>query len=247
MIVVAFIVLFHVPQAIAGVVVAASTEPTECDYQLRLWLWINSLRVLLVSFVMSALILFRHARPGCWNVTLNVARHMYQPTLFFSWAWIVGGVLGAVSSRSCEQEAPVLYETVFVLILVALSWHFIPLLLLAMVPCMLCCCPRSLAWLRVRRVVHIQRNPGLSATQLQALPSTLFAPSLLETGQTLSSQCAVCLADFEAGSEVRILPCKHAFCKACIDAWLTSHATCPSCRDPVTVITTPTHGPTAEP
>uniref|UniRef100_A0A7C9A688 RING-type E3 ubiquitin transferase n=1 Tax=Opuntia streptacantha TaxID=393608 RepID=A0A7C9A688_OPUST len=48
------------------------------------------------------------------------------------------------------------------------------------------------------------------------------------------TDCAVCLAEFEGGEELRILPkCNHAFHVPCIDTWLKSHINCPLCRAPV--------------
>ncbi|CAL5015236.1 unnamed protein product [Urochloa decumbens] len=44
-------------------------------------------------------------------------------------------------------------------------------------------------------------------------------------------ECAICLAEFEEGEAVRVLPpCGHGFHAACIDKWLRGHSTCPSCR-----------------
>ncbi|KAJ4714028.1 RING-H2 finger protein [Melia azedarach] len=48
---------------------------------------------------------------------------------------------------------------------------------------------------------------------------------------TLSSDCAICLVEFVEGDELRVLPqCGHGFHVACIDKWLGSHPSCPSCR-----------------
>ncbi|XP_027364716.1 E3 ubiquitin-protein ligase ATL6-like [Abrus precatorius] len=44
-------------------------------------------------------------------------------------------------------------------------------------------------------------------------------------------QCAICLNDFTFHDTLRLLPhCNHVFHPPCIDAWLSSHATCPVCR-----------------
>ncbi|KAK3779546.1 hypothetical protein RRG08_045292 [Elysia crispata] len=43
-------------------------------------------------------------------------------------------------------------------------------------------------------------------------------------------QCAICMEDFELGTEVRKLPCDHMYHSECIVKWLEMHGTCPVCR-----------------
>uniref|UniRef100_A0A453FU13 RING-type domain-containing protein n=1 Tax=Aegilops tauschii subsp. strangulata TaxID=200361 RepID=A0A453FU13_AEGTS len=46
--------------------------------------------------------------------------------------------------------------------------------------------------------------------------------------------CAICLGEFEDGEKVRVLPrCGHEFHVRCVDTWLVSHDSCPTCRDSV--------------
>ena len=46
--------------------------------------------------------------------------------------------------------------------------------------------------------------------------------------------CPVCQGDWEAGDEVRVLPCEHQFHTSCIDQWLRKHkANCPLCKKDV--------------
>jgi hypothetical protein len=43
--------------------------------------------------------------------------------------------------------------------------------------------------------------------------------------------CGVCLAEFDDGDELRVLPCGHYFHQSCIDHWLLRSASvCPSCK-----------------
>ncbi|KAF5790640.1 putative transcription factor C2H2 family [Helianthus annuus] len=47
----------------------------------------------------------------------------------------------------------------------------------------------------------------------------------------LSNECAICLGDFAKGEQIRILPkCNHGYHVRCIDKWLCSHSSCPTCR-----------------
>ncbi|KAI9482892.1 MAG: hypothetical protein EXX96DRAFT_518803 [Benjaminiella poitrasii] len=47
----------------------------------------------------------------------------------------------------------------------------------------------------------------------------------------LNTTCAICLDDFMADFYVRVLPCHHGYCTACIDVWLTKKScVCPICK-----------------
>lgn len=49
-----------------------------------------------------------------------------------------------------------------------------------------------------------------------------------------SSECSVCMSDFEPDSSVRVLPCKHVFHMGCIDQWFERSNFCPNCKGVVT-------------
>ncbi|XP_038882744.1 RING-H2 finger protein ATL78 [Benincasa hispida] len=51
----------------------------------------------------------------------------------------------------------------------------------------------------------------------------------------IDGECVICLLEFEAGDRVRVLPkCYHGFHVHCIDKWLSSHTSCPKCRNCLT-------------
>ncbi|KAL8138739.1 hypothetical protein V2J09_004740 [Rumex salicifolius] len=55
-------------------------------------------------------------------------------------------------------------------------------------------------------------------------------------GVFLSTDCSVCLGEFEEGEALRLLPkCSHAFHVSCIDKWLKTHSSCPLCRSNITI------------
>lgn len=72
-------------------------------------------------------------------------------------------------------------------------------------------------------------NRGLNKRALNSLPRLAF--SAASASENKLEDCAICLAGFEEGEEIRVLPhCGHGYHVICIDAWLASHSTCPSCR-----------------
>jgi len=43
--------------------------------------------------------------------------------------------------------------------------------------------------------------------------------------------CTICLCEYEDQEELRVLHCKHAFHKQCIDQWISKYVNnCPVCR-----------------
>jgi hypothetical protein len=71
-------------------------------------------------------------------------------------------------------------------------------------------------------------NKGVKKEVLRALPTVAYVVS---DGGAEADECAICLAEFEDGQEMRVLPqCGHGFHAPCVDAWLRSHSSCPSCR-----------------
>ncbi|XP_047957133.1 uncharacterized RING finger protein C4G3.12c-like isoform X1 [Salvia hispanica] len=55
-----------------------------------------------------------------------------------------------------------------------------------------------------------------------------------ESDSTDDRQCYICLADYEEGDKLRVLPCNHEFHTPCIDKWLKEvNRVCPVCRHDV--------------
>ncbi|CAG2184061.1 unnamed protein product [Oppiella nova] len=69
---------------------------------------------------------------------------------------------------------------------------------------------------------------GLARSDIEQLPSYRYKPeNAHESDQTT---CVVCMCDFEAKQNLRVLPCAHEFHVRCVDKWLKTNRTCPICR-----------------
>ncbi|XP_018437100.1 probable E3 ubiquitin-protein ligase ATL44 [Raphanus sativus] len=88
----------------------------------------------------------------------------------------------------------------------------------------------------LRRFTSGSHNKGLKKKALQSLPRSTFTAAESTSGGAAeeggdSTECAICLTEFADGEEIRVLPlCRHSFHVACIDKWLVSRSSCPSCR-----------------
>lgn len=72
-------------------------------------------------------------------------------------------------------------------------------------------------------------NNGIKKKALKTFPIITYTSELKHPG--LDCECVICLSEFVAGEKVRVLPkCNHGFHVRCIDKWLNSHSSCPTCR-----------------
>lgn len=137
---------------------------------------------------------------------------------------------GVNSSAISDTAEPERYDSDFVIILAALLCALICVLgLVAVARC---------AWLRhlagdgggaasTRPPPPPASNKGLKKKILRSLPKYTFTAEF----SAQFSDCAICLAEFAVGDEIRVLPqCGHGFHMSCIDTWFRSHSSCPSCR-----------------
>ncbi|CAL4901300.1 unnamed protein product [Urochloa decumbens] len=74
---------------------------------------------------------------------------------------------------------------------------------------------------------------GIKKRALRSIPVEVYGGG----GAGLEEEedvCAICLGEFADGEKVRVLPrCGHGFHVPCVDAWLLSRGSCPTCRRPV--------------
>ena len=82
---------------------------------------------------------------------------------------------------------------------------------------------------------EVQHDERKSTLEKEAADTLIAGPSLVfSTGMKLAgteAECAICLSEFVEGEGIRVLGrCNHGFHVNCIQQWLSSHASCPTCR-----------------
>ncbi|CAL5388354.1 unnamed protein product [Camellia sinensis] len=119
------------------------------------------------------------------------------------------------------------FDSNMVIILAALLCALICALgLNSIVRCALRCSQR-LAFENPDRTAARLATTGLKRDALSQIPVVVYMSGL----DTPTTDCPICLGEFVEGEKVRILPkCNHGFHIKCIDTWLVSHSSCPTCR-----------------
>ncbi|XP_062207281.1 RING-H2 finger protein ATL74-like [Phragmites australis] len=76
---------------------------------------------------------------------------------------------------------------------------------------------------------------GLKKRALRRIPIEVYGACGADGAAAIAADvCAICLGEFADGEKVRVLPrCGHGFHVRCVDTWLVSHDTCPTCRGSV--------------
>ncbi|CAL0319621.1 unnamed protein product [Lupinus luteus] len=71
-------------------------------------------------------------------------------------------------------------------------------------------------------------SKGLKKKALHQIPVAVYGAG---SASIAATECPICLGEFMNGEKVRVLPkCHHGFHVRCIDTWLLSHSSCPTCR-----------------
>ncbi|XP_027367239.1 RING-H2 finger protein ATL74-like isoform X1 [Abrus precatorius] len=121
------------------------------------------------------------------------------------------------------------FDTNMVIILAALLCALICALgLNSIVRCALRC-SRRFAFETPEEAAARLAAKGLKKSALHQIPIAVYGSG--DSTSIVATDCPICLGEFVDGEKVRVLPkCNHRFHVRCIDTWLLSHSSCPTCR-----------------
>ncbi|XP_010253089.1 PREDICTED: RING-H2 finger protein ATL74-like [Nelumbo nucifera] len=140
---------------------------------------------------------------------------------------LINGSRSSHGSYSYTSEAN--FDTNMVIILAALLCTLIFALgLNSILRCALRC-GRRLAFETPDETAARLAATGLKKKALRQIPVAVYGSG---SGKSIqATECPICLGDFVDGDKIRVLPeCSHGFHVKCIDTWLVSHSSCPTCR-----------------
>ncbi|KAL5075338.1 hypothetical protein RYX36_014322 [Vicia faba] len=84
-------------------------------------------------------------------------------------------------------------------------------------------------------------SKGLKKSALRKIPIAVYGSGGSCSTSFAATDCPICLGEFVDGEKVRVLPkCNHGFHVRCIDRWLLSHSSCPTCRQSLIEYPNPT-------
>ncbi|PKA64087.1 RING-H2 finger protein ATL72 [Apostasia shenzhenica] len=132
-----------------------------------------------------------------------------------------------------RPQAPLLNHNAVVAVAAMACALICALGLNSMLQCIIRCTQRAVTgpatWAAARRL-----HAGIRSEDVVKLPITIYSATPPAGGGTASPEavrCPICLSDLTSGDKIRLLPaCGHRFHVGCIDTWLISHSSCPTCR-----------------
>mmetsp|Transcript_21727 Transcript_21727/g.61729 ORF Transcript_21727/g.61729 Transcript_21727/m.61729 type:complete len:291 (-) Transcript_21727:270-1142(-) len=197
------------------------TPCEQCNRPLRIWVLIHCVLqmmqapVRLVFFMRLRQIQQRNGdiQECVRQLTQSSAWRMSKAVSIVTYGWFILGVVWLLNSTTCKP-CPGLYRLTLAVISTAVARLAMTLIIFY----------HSFPAQQGERPFPKPR--GATQDVIDTMPTVKYCPHSHGCSET---SCAVCLADFEEGDEMRQLPCKHHFHRPCIDKWLKRNKVCPLC------------------
>lgn len=142
--------------------------------------------------------------------------------------FVIGAYIALHTTDECATRQHAIYMLMIWLLMLNCFLTYSPLLcLIACCPCLYLLAPSIIRYLQLLA----DDRHGLSPNAIAQLPVVEY-PSLQLRDTSWPSDCAICLADFEAGQKLVRLTChqQHCFHQTCLTRWARTNNSCPLCR-----------------
>lgn len=96
--------------------------------------------------------------------------------------------------------------------------------------------PSRNAALPDQSVTELENDNRSKADSEAGVAPSVVAPTVtysagMKLGGAEAAECVICLSEFIDGEDIRVLgSCKHGFHVNCVERWLSSRSSCPTCR-----------------
>ncbi|KAL8166945.1 hypothetical protein V2J09_008444 [Rumex salicifolius] len=183
----------------------------------------------------------------------SIAKHLESANTMFSFIWwIIGFYWVSSGGTTIVDDAPYLYWLCIAFLAFDVFFVVICVVVACLIGIAVCCClpciiavlyavadqegatKEDIEWLprfMFKRIGEFEKVNGEVQEALGGIMMECDTDSPLEHMLSAEdAECAICLCNYEDGSELRQLPCRHHFHTSCIDKWLHINATCPLCK-----------------
>jgi hypothetical protein len=211
-----------------------SSSGTECG-ALKYWVLVYSARHLINIPLRIFIYRLSRANDDATRQVTAKSLQMLRWISIMTFLWFLVGQTFLFTGKACQTSAPTVWYyclTIIIIVYVSLALPF--LIVLAICICLPC----------VLIVFRFFAEPeGAADNIIQKLPTRKVSINELNSdGNTDSDDdnkaedpsCAICMQDYKANDELRVLPCGHEFHTECVDKWLPMKKICPLCRHDIT-------------
>jgi hypothetical protein len=231
------VTIVSLPQILIAAVILSNHWDDEevCDvvhrHKWRMWALLWATRLILHLIVLT-LLTWRSDWQGDVNSRFMRSLHTFRSYLDLGgMVWFLTGTMWIFgedreTKNLCHHPS---HSPIYNLCFGMLVVHYIQLCFPCLaIPFVFLVLPRLLR--RYLPAISSRDHMGASSTEIKALPVRLFRDIAAAKGSEIDPTCPVCLSEFEPDDGLRVLPCEHHFHLACVDEWLGTNNSCPTCR-----------------